>query len=103
MIDLSMVSYGAGGVLVLSWLIISFTAQSSSRTVIEWVAATSMYLLLCTIFVHMVSRSLESGNNVALVAFGFLCALFGSGFTVSFAQTCMALGGGKKQEASATN
>jgi len=103
MIDLSMVSYGAGGVLVLSWLIISFTGQSSSRTMIEWMATTSMYLLLCTIFVHMVSRSLESGNHVALVAFGFLCALFGSGLAVSTVQMFMSLGGGKKAEASATN
>jgi len=97
------VAYGAGGVLVLSWLIISFMAQNSGRTVIEWIATTSMYLLLCVLFVHLVSRALESGNNVALVAFGFLCALFGSGLAVSIAQSLMALGGPKKAEASATN
>jgi len=68
---LSMVAYGAGGVLVLSWLIISFMAQNSGRTVIEWIATTSMYL--------------------------------GSGLAISIAQSLMALGGSKREEASATN
>ena len=103
MSGLAMVACGAGGVLVLSWLIISFLAPSSGRTVIEWIAATSMYLLLCTIFANLVSSALESGNSAALVAFGFLCALFGSGLAVSIAQTFMALGGSKKGQASATN
>ena len=37
---LAMVGTGAGGVLILSWLIICFTAASSRRTVVEWVAAS---------------------------------------------------------------
>ena len=100
---LSMVGCGAGGFLVLSWLVISFTAPSSRRSVVEWLAATSMYLLLCSLFVHLVGRALESGNNVALGGFGFLCALFGSGLAVSTVRVFLAMGGQSKAQQSATN
>ena len=103
MSGLETVGYGAGVVLILSWLFISFKAAGPGRAVVEWVAATSMYLLLCSIFVHMLVRALQSGNNVALVAFGFLCALFGSGLAVSVTRTCMAMGGGTREQVSATN
>ncbi len=100
---LATVGSAAGGLLILSWLVISFTAASSRRAVVEWIAATSMYLVLCSIFVSLVGRALESGNNAALFAFGFLCALFGAGLTVSLVQTVMAMGGESKDQASATN
>ena len=33
----------SGSVLVIGWLVISFTPPSRNRTVIEWLSATAMY------------------------------------------------------------
>ncbi len=100
---LSMVGYAAGGFLILSWLAISFMAPSSRRSVVEWFSATSMYLLLVSLFVHMVGGALESGNNVALGGFGFLCVLFGSGLVVSTFHAFSAMSGKSQVQESATN
>jgi heme/copper-type cytochrome/quinol oxidase subunit 3 len=100
---LSMVGYGAGGFLILSWLAISFMAPSSRRSVVEWFSATSMYLLLVSLFVHMAGRALESGNNVALIGFGFLCVLFGAGLVVSTFHAFTEMGGKTEARQSATN
>lgn len=103
MSGLAMVGCGAGGVLILSWLIICFTAPSARRTVVEWIAATSMYVLLCALFVNMLGGALESGSNVAVGAFGFLCALFGTGLAVSTVHALKAMGGRSDEQVSATN
>jgi hypothetical protein len=90
-------------VLVVGWLVVSFSEPGPRRTVIEWISATAMYTLLLMLFTHLVRGAIESGNTFALVAFGFLCALFGGGLLVSLYQTITSLRGAGASGASTTN
>ena len=85
----------AGGVgvalAVIAWLFVSFAAPSPKRTVVEWIGACGLYLALVSLFTRLSMRASESGSTAALVAFGFLLALFGSGLVVSLVQTALAL------------
>ncbi len=98
-----MVGYGALGLLVLGWLSVSFMAPGARRAIVEWGSATAMFAALLSLFVNLLARALESGNGVAVAAFGFLCALFGCGLIVSLCQTAMSVAGGGKEQVSATN
>ena len=98
-----MVGYGAVGLLVLGWLSVSFMAPGARRTIVEWSSATAMFGALLALFANLLGRALESGNGVAVGAFGFLCLLFGCSLTVSLCQTAMSVGGSGKKQVSATN
>lgn len=100
MSPIGMVGFGALGVLVLLWLVISFSAPSPRRTALEWLAATTLYVSLSMLFLNLVLRARAGDSTVGLVAFGFLLVVFGSGFFVSLYNTLRALGGG--QQAAAT-
>jgi hypothetical protein len=93
----------AGGVLVIGWLVVSFTPPSRNRTVIEWLSATAMYAAILAIFVSLALRAHASGHVFAAWAIGLLCVLFGGGLLVSAWKTVTALGSEKKTERSATN
>lgn len=80
---IGIVGFGALGVLVVLWLVISFTARSPRREVLEWVAALCLYLALCMLFLNLVLRAVEADNLLALVAFGFLGFVFVCGGCVS--------------------
>ena len=93
----------AASIVTIGWLTVSFTAPSRNRTIIEWLSATSMYVGLLTFFVFLSLKAYAAGNTFALVAFGFLCALFFGGLSLSAWHTASVIGGGKKVESSATN
>ncbi len=93
----------AGGVLVIGWLVISFTPPSPNRTVIEWLSTTAMYAAILAIFVSLMLRAHASGHVFAAWAIGLLCVLFGGGLLVSAWKTVAAFGGDKKTQRSATN
>ena len=98
-----MIWIASGSILVISWLVISFTPPSRNRTIIEWLSATAMYAAILTIFVSLALRAHASGHVFAAWAIGLLCVLFGGGLLVSAWKTVTALGGGKKTQRSATN
>jgi hypothetical protein len=93
----------SGGVLVIGWLVVSFTPQSPNRTVIEWLSVTAMYAAILAIFVSLALRAHASGHVFAVWAIGLLCVLFGGGMLVSAWKTLVALSGEKKTQSSATN
>jgi hypothetical protein len=93
----------SGSVLVIGWLIISFTPPSRNRTVIEWLSATAMYTAILTIFVSLALHAHAAGYTFGAWAIGLLCVLFGGGLLVSAWKTVAALGGEKKVQGSATN
>jgi len=93
----------SGSVLVIGWLIISFTPPSRNRTIIEWLSTTAMYAAILTIFVSLALRAHASGYTFAVWAIGLLCVLFGGGLLVSAWKTVVALGAEKKVQHSATN
>ncbi len=78
-----MIGWGAVAVLVVGWLVISFSEQGPRRAVIEWLSASAMYLALTMLFTNLIMRSWTSGNRLGLVAFGFLGVMFVSGLGVS--------------------
>jgi len=93
----------AASIVFVGWLIVSFTAPSRNRTVVEWMSATAIYLGLSTLFVSIALDQHEKGNTVLVVALGLLCVLFGGGLLVAAWKTVMAFRSGKRSETSATN
>ena len=104
MSTIGVIGWGAAAVLVVGWLVVSFSAPGPRRAVIEWLSASAMYLALSMLFWNLILRAWESGNHFALVAFGFLGLMFGMGLCVALFNTLRALrGGAGSAEASATH
>ncbi len=97
------IGLSAVAVLVVSWLYVSFTPASPRRTIVEWLATMSMYTALLSLFVNLFLNARADDSTVGMVAFGFLCGLFGGGLIISSYQTLMSLRTPKKTQASATN
>ena len=93
MTGLSIVGYAGVALVVVAWLFVSFTAPSPKRAVVEWLGACGLYVALVALFTNLCLRAQASGSTAALVAFGFLLALFGSGLVVSLVQTLLAIRG----------
>ncbi len=88
---------------MLLWLLVSFSEPGPRRDVLEWLGATAMYVVLLALFLNLVATARETGNVLALVAFGFLAAVFGIGLVVSLVNTVRAGQGVGKGQSSATN
>ena len=70
---------------------------------LEWIATTCMYVALSMLFLNLVLAAIENDNTIALVAFGFLGAIFCSGFFVSLVHVVKSLGDSDSGETSTTN
>jgi hypothetical protein len=99
----SIIAIAAGSVVVIGWLVVSFSPPSPIRTVIEWLSTTAMFAAILAIFVSLALRLHASGHVFLVWALGALCVLFGGGLLVSAWRTVAAIGGEKKVESSATN
>ncbi|MBW2290491.1 MAG: hypothetical protein JRG80_18190 [Deltaproteobacteria bacterium] len=100
---MSLVAGCALAVLVVGWLIVSFTSPSPRREGVEWLSAAALYGLLMTLFIELIQRAREQGNDFALVAFGFLGVLFGMGLLVTLYRAVATMRGGGDSGISATN
>lgn len=100
---LALVGYGAVAVLVIGWLVVSFSAPSPRRALLEWVSADAMYVALLMLFVNLALRAHANGSVVVLIAFLFLCILFGGGLIVSLYHTMGSFTAPKKSTHGATN
>ncbi len=94
---------GSGAIVFVGWLICTFAAPGPKRAIVEWLSATAMYLGLVTLFISLAMKAQASDNVFALVAFGFLCVLFGGGLLVSLWHTLVSFGADNRSEASPTN
>jgi hypothetical protein len=90
---IAIAGYVGVALVVIAWLLVSFTAASPKRAVIEWIGACGLYLALVSLFTNLSLRAQASGSTAALVGFGFLLALFGSGLVVSLVQALLAARG----------
>jgi uncharacterized membrane protein YhhN len=98
------IGFGALGVVVLGWLVVSFTEPGPRRARVEWIAATALFAALTALFAHLTTRAWEAQSHVVLVAFGFLLCVFGSGLLVSAFHALQSFRGtSKKQRVTATN
>jgi len=93
----------SGSILVIGWLIVSFSPPSRNRTVVEWLSVTAMYAAILAIFVSLALRAHASGYVFAVWAIGFLCALFGGGLLMSAWKTVATVSGKDKVQQSAIN
>ena len=101
---IGVIGWAAVALLVMGWLIVSFSEPGPRRAVVEWLSACAMYLALSMLFWSLILRSWESGSHFALVAFGFLGLMFGTGLCVSLYHTLRVLrGGAGGAEANATH
>jgi len=101
---IGMVGWAAAAVLVVGWLVVSFSAPGPRRAVIEWLSASAMYLALSMLFWNLILKAWTSGNHFALVAFGFLGLMFGMGLCVALYNTLRVLRGhAESGDASATH
>jgi hypothetical protein len=104
MTGISIVGYTGAAVVVLAWLFVSFTEVSPKRAIAEWLGTCGLYLALVALFTNLAMKAQASGSTGALVAFGFLLALFGSGLVVSLVQTLLAVRApGRTSSVSATH
>lgn len=101
---IGIVGFGSLGLLVVLWLVISFTQPSPRRETLEWTGAFCLYLCLCMLFLNLVLRALDAENTIALIAFGFLGVIFVLGGCVSLFNLFRSLSSsGARAQASATN
>jgi len=99
----ALVGYAGLGMLIVSWLVVSFSAPSPKRVIVEWFGACGLYLTLVSLFVYLSLAAQAEGSTPAMVAFGFLVALFGSGLVVTLVQTLLAFRTPSRLAGSATN
>ena len=97
---IGIVGFGAVGLFVVLWLAVSFSESSPRRDVLEWLAATCLFVALAMLFLNLV---LETENTLARVAFGFLEFLFAAGTLVSLVKTFRAGRAPAETQVSATN
>ena len=100
---LTLVGIVAAGFVLLGWLIVSFSAPGRRRTVLEWFSAVAIYVALLTIFVRLVRSAIEAESTIGLIAFGFLCVLFGGGLLIALYRTLAAIRGAEESGPSATH
>lgn len=97
------IGFSGLGVLVVAWLIVSFSTPGPRRAVVEWLGACGMYVALLSLFVNLLGRALENDSTLGLVAFGFLVVFFGIGLILCLVQTALSLRGPGKATTSTTN
>ena len=90
---LGILGFGAIAIVVVLWLVISFTPPGRGRSVLEWLGAAHLYVALIALFVNLVLRSHEADSLLGLVAFGFLLVVFALGFCVALVNTFRAAAG----------
>ena len=94
----------AGAVLLLAgWLAIVAMRPGPRRVVVEWLAATAMFLALGAWFVHLLLDARAEGRTALLIPFGFLAFTFCAGFCVSVYKTVAQLLGRSGAGQSATH
>lgn len=91
---LKVVGWGAVALLVVGWLVVSFSEAGPRRTAVERWSATLLFTALLCLFVSLLLRAWTNGSTPGLAAFGFLVALFTTSWVVSLVKAIRATGGG---------
>ena len=100
---IAIIGFAALAVLAVGWVVVSFSAASRRRTVVEWVAATALYVFLLTIFVRGLLWARGADSIAGLIGFGFLCVFFGAGMIVCATKAFRVGGNDGEPSARATN
>jgi hypothetical protein len=100
---LKAVGFGALGVLVLGWLAVSLQAPGRTQRLTARLASVAMYLALACLFTHLTQENWARGRAMLYVPFGFLLAVFVTGFVLSLIRGAGELTSAKDPSASATH
>jgi hypothetical protein len=91
-------------VLVVGWLVVSFTAPGRTQSRVAWIAATALYVALWCLFASLVRDAWREDRMLPLIAFGFLLVVFTGGLGISAVRTAQAFRSrGKASESHATH
>ncbi len=100
---LKIVGLSAAALLAGLWLVVSFLPQGRARGRAAWLGATSLYVALSCLFLHLVRSAWESGSLLPLVAFGFLLFVFLVGLCLSLVRLLREFRSGGGADAHATH
>ena len=105
MTPIAIVGYVGAGLVVIAWLVVSFTAPSPKRAVVEWLGACGLYLALVALFTNLSLRAQESGGATRHWWRSDSCSRCSAAdFVVSLVQTLLAFRGpSARASADATN
>jgi hypothetical protein len=100
---LKVMGFSALGLLVIGWLAVSLQSPGRTQKLTARFASVAMYLALVCLFTHLTQENWAKGRAALYVPFGFLLAVFVSGFFLSLAKGVGELGSAKESSASATH
>jgi hypothetical protein len=98
-----MIAIGAAAVVGAGWLLVSFLSPGRGRTILEWLSALSLYVVLVSIMANGFRRFWAADNELLIGVFGFLIFLFGTGFIVTAVLAVRELSGGGPSDHGATH
>jgi hypothetical protein len=78
-----MIAIGAAGVVGVGWLLVSFLQPGRGRSIIEWLSALALYLVIVSMMANGFRRFWAADNELLIGVFGFLVFLFGTGFLLT--------------------
>jgi CBS domain containing-hemolysin-like protein len=94
---LKVVGWGAVALLVVGWLVVSFSEPGPRRGAVERWSATLLFTAFLCLFLSMLLRAWTNDSTVGLVAFGFLVALFATSWVVSLVKAIRASASGAER------
>ena len=92
---LGMVGWGAVGVVVAGTLATALLEPGPGRARAASLAAASLYLALCSLFLHLFLRAREGDSTAGMLGFGFFLVIFVSGLGVSLVKLAGTLRGAR--------
>lgn len=90
---LALVGFSAVAVLVVCWLIASFTAPGRRRERAAWLGTTAMYIALGCLFLNLFMRARANDSLAGTLGFGFLLAFFAVGLVLAVQRVVRAFSG----------
>jgi hypothetical protein len=90
---LAFIGWSGVGVLVVSWLVVSFTAPGPLRARTAWLGAVAFYVAFGCLFLSLFQGARADGSWLGMIAFGFLMVFFASGLVLATLRLLRALAG----------
>lgn len=90
---LAMVGWSAVAAVVVCWLVTSLSAPGRTRLRAGWLGTVAMYVALGCLFLSLFLRARAGDSLAGMIGFGFLLALFSSGFVLASYRLLRALAG----------
>jgi hypothetical protein len=90
---LAWVGWSGVAVLVVSWLIVSFTAPGPLRDRAAWLGAVAFYVAFGCLFLSLFLRAHAGGSWLGRIGFGFLMVFFASGLLLATYRLLRSLSG----------